>query len=174
MLKKLICPVLASLAFAEIVELQTGDDIIEEMTNDHEFAIVSFFYPSQEKSAETNSYMLGAQTYMNDMIEKGEWTKRDVGWFSVDNEAHPDLKLTDEPNQMLISKSGRRRFINFGKMDEEKSENERVLANIVKLLTGDWIEEIACDDIQSPERHNYDEVVYFGAKEDLLPDGKNY
>ena len=89
--------------------------------------------------------MLGAQAFMNDMIEKGEWTARDVGWYSVDVEAHPDLALTDEPNQMVISRQGPRRFINFGKMDEEKTENEKVLANIVKLLTGDWIEEISCD-----------------------------
>ena len=75
---------------------------------------------------------------------------------------------------MLISKSGRRRFINFGKIDEEKSENEKVLAMIVKLLTGDWIDQIACDDIQSQERHNYDQIVYFGGAEDLLPEGKSY
>ena len=44
----------------------------------------------------------------------------------------------------------------------------------MKLLTGDWIEQIACDDIQSPERANFDEIVYFGAAEDLLRDGKSY
>ena len=44
----------------------------------------------------------------------------------------------------------------------------------MKLLTGDWIEQIACDDIQSPERANFDEIVYFGAAEDLLPSGKSY
>ena len=109
MLNKLICPILASLSLtsAEIIELQTGDDIIETSLRDHEFALISFWYPSQLKSAQTNGYMLGAQTYMNDMIEKGEWTKRDVGWYSVDIEANPDLALTDEPNQMLMSKSGR-------------------------------------------------------------------
>ena len=121
MLKKLICPILASLSLtvAEIIELQTGDDIIESSLNEHEFALISFWYPSQSKSAQTNGYMLGAQAYMNDMMEKQEWAKRDVGWYSVDVDAHPDLALTDEPNQMLITKSGRKRFINFSKMDEE-------------------------------------------------------
>ena len=121
MLEKLICPILASLSLtsAEIIELQTGDDIIESSLNEHEFALISFWYPSKSKSAQTNGYMLGAQAYMNDMMEKQEWAKRDVGWYSVDVDAHPDLALTDEPNQMLITKSGRKRFINFSKMDEE-------------------------------------------------------
>ena len=111
---------------------------------------------------------------MNALMEEGEWSARDVGWYSVDLEAHPEIKQNEMPNQMVLSKSGRQRFINFGKMDEENSVNERTLASIVRLLTGDWILEIPCEAIQDPERHNFDEFVYFGASEDLQPGGKAY
>ena len=115
--------------------------------------------------------MLGAQTFFNDKMEKGEWTKRDVGWFSVDIEAHPDLKANDGPNQIIMSSLGPRRMINFHKIDEDKAENEKVIALLMKELSGDWVEEIACEDIQKKERYNYDEVVYLGAAKDIFESG---
>ena len=65
--------------------------------------------------------MAGAEKYMNDMIKSGEWSERNVGWFSVDIEAHPDIKLTEDADQMMMSKEGLRRMIHFQKIDEDKA-----------------------------------------------------
>ena len=92
--------------------------------------------------------MAGAESYMNEMIKTGEWSARNVGWFSVDIETHPDIKLTDEADQMVMSKDGLRRMIHFTKIADVKAENEKVLAMIVRELSGDWLNGIACEDIQ--------------------------
>ena len=43
---------------------------------------------------------------------------------------------------------------------------------MIRGLTGDWVEEIACEDIQNDVRKTYDEVVYFGDAADLSETGK--
>jgi len=50
--------------------------------------------------------------------------------------------------------------------------NYELIASIVRELTGDWVTEIDCDDIQKDNRKFYDEVVYFGDKKDLEKDGQ--
>ncbi len=47
-----------------------------------------------------------------------------------------------------------------------------MVANIVRELSGDWIAEIACEDIQKQGRWYYDELVYFGKKEGFAEGGK--
>ncbi len=50
---------------------------------------------------------------------------------------------------------------------EDQAEGEQEFAEVIRELTGDWFEEIKCEDIQADERVFYDEVVYFGDAEDL-------
>ena len=48
------------------------------------------------------------------------------------------------------------------------------MANEILKFTGDWVNEINCEDIQQEGRENYDEVIYFGPKSDLRKTGKAY
>jgi len=157
----------------KITELKTGDDI-EMMTAAYDYSIISFFEPSNEKSVLIDSFMEGAQWNMNLKIKDGDWSDRKVGWFRVDMEAHPDMKYSESPDQLVMSKEGLKRQIHFDTVSEAETENTENLSEIVKELTGDWTMEIKCDEIQSNSRANYDEIVYFGKKEDLEKDGKAF
>ena len=56
--------------------------------------------------------------------------------------------------------------------NEEQEDQVNRIAEVVRELTGEWVRETNCDGIQAAGRSNYDEVVYFGAAEDLQPGGK--
>lgn len=45
-------------------------------------------------------------TYFNEMIEKGEWESREVGWFAVNIETEGEIKFSDEPDQLVMTKTG--------------------------------------------------------------------
>ena len=62
-------------------------------------------------------------------------------------------------------------MIGFERQFEDDKKNEEFFAAIVRELTGDWISDIACDDIHSKNRRTFDEVIYFGPKKDLEKDG---
>ena len=75
-------------AITEMQELKNGDNL-EELTTAYDFAVISFYKPSDEKSVELQKYIEGAQAYFNTMIdeESGKWQPREVGWFKVDIES---------------------------------------------------------------------------------------
>lgn len=56
-------------------------------------------------------------------------------------------------------------------MYDSKQKNVELFANILKELTGDFVTEIKCEDIHKKKRHFYDEVIYFGPKEDFEKNG---
>ena len=72
----------------------------------------------------------------------------------------------------MLTKTGLRRLLHFGKVSEEASKNHETFAAIVRELTGDWVNPMSCDKIQSPDRFYYDEVVYFGSLSELEEGGK--
>ena len=41
------------------------------------------------------------------------------------------------------------------------------MMNVVREMTGEWIEYVPCSEIQSPDRHFYDELVFFGDEQDF-------
>ena len=51
------------------------------------------------------------------------------------------------------------------------NNNVERITRVLFIISGDWISEIQCDQIQQKERKFYDEVVYFGASVDDLRDG---
>jgi len=64
------------------------------------------------------------------------------------------------------------RMIHFKRNKEAtREENEQMMAMIVRELSGDWVHPIKCDEIQGQNRWFYDEIVYFGAQEDLAKGG---
>ena len=114
--------------------------------------------------------MEGAQAFMEKSIADGSWGKRDIGWYRVNFEKYPELAADDSgiADQLVYNNlNGLQRFMHFLLEAEDTAEGERDMAEMVKELTGDWFEEIKCDDIQSDDRIFYDEVIYFGDAEDL-------
>ena len=152
--------------------LKEGDspeDFIMRFT----FSVVSFYNGSDEESVKIDSFMEGAQKFMNEQIESEAWSPRHIGWFRIDMEKTPELAMEPSftPDQMVMAQ-GLRRMIDWKDVRETAAESEQAFAEAIKELTGDWVTEISCDGIQLPDRENYVEVVYFGAKEDLLVGNK--
>ena len=155
-----------------IKDMVTGDDP-SEVLEGYDFSVISFYKPSDAASVEVDGFMDGAKAKMDKKIELAEWTERNIGWFRVDIEKHPELAMDEEgkPDQMVIA-PGMNRLIHFNKISEDKEENELMLAMVIRELTGDWVNKIECDAIQGQSRWYYDEVVYFGPIEDLKPGGE--
>ena len=63
--------------------------------------------------------------------------------------------------------------IDYTPIGEEATfeENAQFLAQIIRELTGEWIHYVECDDIQGEDRTFFDEMVFFGDKEDLEGEG---
>lgn len=133
----------ASEATKKIQELKNGDDI-KELTMAYDFAVVSFYKPSDEASAQVHKYIEDALDVFNTNMEKGEWEKREVGWFSVNIDTEDEIKYGDEPDQLIMTKTGLNRHAHFRKMDDKDSLNIETFAAIVRELTGEWVLPIEC------------------------------
>ena len=84
-------------ATKEIQELKNGDDI-KAITMSYEYAVVSFYNPSDEASVEVNGFFEGAFSHFNEMMWKKEWEQREVGWFKVNMESESEIKMSDTPD----------------------------------------------------------------------------
>lgn len=160
------------LATAEI-KLLTADDNPSVVLKEHEYTVVSFFSPMHKASLNTHKVILGAEVYFNQMISKGEWHERNIGWLMVDLDATPELAFESDPKptQAVIGPY-KHRMLDFDLGDIiAESDNAVNFAKIVNELTGNWVAEIKCEEVQGEGRHYYDELVYFGAKADLLEGG---
>jgi len=60
-----------------------------------------------------------------------------------------------------LTKTGLRRLIHFGQVSEEPAENYEAFADVIRELTGDWVNPVDCVKIQGKNRFYYDEVVFF-------------
>ena len=128
--------------------LGEGENPIEA-TKDYQFSVVSFYSPSNEASMEIQEMIEGGIKYFNNKIRIGDWGQRQVGWFKVDIDATPELAYNPDkivPDQAVIG-PGVHRLIHFAKIHEEKDDNERVFAEVIRELTGDWLSQIKCDEI---------------------------
>ena len=65
-------------------------------------------------------------------------------------------------------------MIGFKRQSDDIKKDEEFFARIVRELSGDWITEVDCADIQQQGRRNHDEIVYFGPKSELEKDGRGY
>lgn len=152
-----------------------GDDI-EEIVGSHEYNLVSLLKPSEPESVEINELLDGAAEFFKLKTESGEWPMRSVGWTRIDIEQFPQYALDDKKSslQLMAANDGRGTRKNLGLMKhyEDKVRNHELFASIVRELSGEWITEIKCDDIQKDGRRFFDEVIYFGPKKDLDKDGQ--
>ena len=141
---------------------------------DHDFSIISF-YNSEDWSQHLNSIYDKVRDAVDEAMASGEWKHRDIGFFRVNIETHPELAPDDSgiPDQLVYNKAaGLRRLLHYHPVHDTEEENIQHFVGMLRELTGDWVEEIACEDIQRDERYTYDEVVYFGDADDLGESGK--
>jgi len=91
----------------------------------------------------------------------------------VDLEATPELALDLDttPNQAVIGPS-KHRMLGYSKQSTEKTEDDIFFAGLVRELTGDFMSEIQCDQIQAEDRDYHDELVFFGSKDEVSDAGK--
>lgn len=134
--------------FAEMRLLKAEDEpgtILQE----YEFNVMSFFKSSDPKSVEVDELVEGAMKYLEKKISSGAWSKRNIGWLRVDLDTTPEFALDDSTvtDQAVIGPL-KHRMVHFRKVSEDKEDNERRFAEIVRELTGDWIRKIICDEIQ--------------------------
>ena len=155
------------------VKTMVAGDTPQEVLKDYEFSVISFYKPSDETSVEIDALMEGAEEYMEKKMRIGDWSKRNVGWFRVNLEETPELAIDDPTvSDQVVVGPGMSRMIHFAKVgSKEKDDYEMIMAEIVRELTGDWVNTIECSEIQGANRWYFDEAVYFGKKEDLEDGG---
>ena len=140
------------------------------ITAPYEFAVISFYKPSDPKSVELDEIVESSMLKLDERIKDGEFTKRSIGWFRVDIDALPEFAYAPDAKPDTLIAATDQSVSKFLHLDySEKSEEEQVqeISDSVAELTGDWVREIQCDMVQFWERHHDDEVVYYGALEDL-------
>ena len=95
-----------------ILDLE-GEEETASLLDKYEFSIVSF-YNSEKESREINALLEGTKAIVEGKIASGEWSERNLGWFRVDLDKHPEMTINEEiaPDQM-ISGHGWRRTLGF-------------------------------------------------------------
>ena len=159
----------------KMIELSSGQEL-QDITEQYEFALVSFFNSDDPKSVELDGIIELAMKYFDNQIQEGELEKRNVGWFRVDSSKVPELGGLEEnvQNDQIIFNGQERlqRSLQIGSIEDDQSLQKKSIAAIVAELTGEFVIQTECEDIQHQNRVNYDEVIYFGAKANLEKDGK--
>ena len=139
---------MANYANSSGIQEMTGEEDAAVLLAQYDFAVVSF-YNSDPKALEVDATMEGAKNIIESKIAAGEWSERNLGWFRVDIEKHPELYVNENPRpDQMITGQGWRRMIGFqNDAFDTQAENENFFAHIVRELTGDWVMEVGCDHI---------------------------
>ena len=93
-------------AYAKLTEMKTGDTVLEQaLSTDIDYAVVSFYKPSDPVSVETNKLVDGAKFLFESYLETRRISARRVGWFQVDIEFDPELSPFEPgvPGQLILS-----------------------------------------------------------------------
>ena len=91
-----LAQIISTSANATVTEL-TASDSLPDMVKDYDFAIISFFKPSDPASVEMDSYMDGAKADFDARVADGRTSPRKVVWFRVDIEKNPQMSA--KPNE---------------------------------------------------------------------------
>ena len=63
-----------------------------------------------------------------------------------------------------MTKSGLSRMLHFAPIDESLAvKSHQAFAEILRELSGEWVNQIECKQIQADNRFHYDEVIYLGS-----------
>lgn len=130
-----------------MTELTDIDTLHTEM-NKYEFSILSM-YTSSDLDLEVDTYMEGAMKIFNEKMANGKMSHRDVGWFRADIEKYPELDLQTAGigDQAIISRDHNlTRFLHWNAGDDiADEEREEHYFDVLNQLSGDFYQEIACD-----------------------------
>ena len=160
---------LAALASAATVQDFAGSEVTEDLISAADFTVFNF-YDSSEDATRIRDVVQSAADLLEQRMESGEWENRDIQWISIDIEANPHLKLQDyELMQMVYNgQIGMSKVIGLQYYEtKDMDEDTDFFSKIVNSLTGEWVNHTECEDIQSPRRLFFDEMIYFGPEEDL-------
>ena len=86
-----------------IRELKNGDDV-EGLTSAYDYAVISFYKPSDEANVAVQEVFEKSHEYFNKMLSEQAWSHRQVGWFKVNIETEDELTMFDEPDQLVMTK----------------------------------------------------------------------
>ena len=86
-----------------IRELKNGDDV-QGLTTAYDYAVISFYKPSDEANAAVHEVFEKSHEYFNKMVSEQAWPHRQVGWFKVNIETEEEIKMSDEPDQLIMTK----------------------------------------------------------------------
>ena len=106
---------MATLAFfannvsADIILDLEGEEETSALLDKFEFSIISF-YNSEKESREINALLEGTKAIVEEKMASGEWGQRNLGWFRVDLDKHPEMTINEEyaPDQMITGHGWRR------------------------------------------------------------------
>ena len=87
---------MANYANSSGIQEMTGEEDAAVLLAQYDFAVVSF-YNSDPKALEVDATMEGAKNIIESKIAAGEWSERNLGWFRVDIEKHPELYVNENP-----------------------------------------------------------------------------
>ena len=134
----------------------------------HDYSIISFYRESNEDEKNIDSLMDKVATYIDDQITAD--SPRDLAYYRVNLDATPELAPDERGtgDQMIYSRTAAMRRM-LGVKSDDTAEN---VGKFLMEMSGDWVTEIACSDIQKEGRRFFDELVYMGPKEDLIAGGE--
>ena len=165
MLKFVSCALTATLAAAynqKVKFMAFGEEYglpdFDKLESD--FMVVSLKKADDPESVKMDSHMQAAEDYFHDKIEKEEWTERtNIDW-------HHSVEITKgEPGIFIVGTKddGMRESRKFVPIKDSEDKIEEQLADMVHELTGDWVAEIECSEIENL----HDSVIYYGSKDFL-------
>ena len=94
----------STVADATVTELKASDSL-PDMVKDYDFAIISFYKPSDPASVEMDSYFDGAKEDFDARVTDGRTSPRKVVWFRVDIEKFPEMAAKpNESCQLIMNK----------------------------------------------------------------------
>lgn len=168
-----VTTLLSCLNAAEILEFKAETNPQEEMDK-FEYAVINF-YDSTEDSQDTKKVFELAHSRFTSLEEEGSINNRDVGWFNCNIDEHPELKInTDDGPHVVVTHRDHIVRKQFDYVPSKNIDEMNGIANImmdaVWELTGNWIPEVTCDDIMSPDwigGNTLWDLVYFGSKASL-------
>lgn len=66
------------------------------MIEQHEFSVISLYKPSESLSVEVHGFLEEAKEFLEAKTSAGAWSQRNVGWFKVNLDQDPELKIDEK------------------------------------------------------------------------------
>ena len=101
-----------------------------------------------------------ANSLFEQQQKSGERSKRQLGWFALDIVKYPEIALPGLGPNQLMTTAGYTQSLNVKKIGDPLSTPAE-FAEKVNQMSGDWVEEISCDDLKEAKTY----LAYFGSSD---------